>query len=263
MTTAKDILEFVNSLAPEYMKEEWDNVGLLCGSETKEVKRILVALDPFTHVCHEAVGMEADLLITHHPIIFEPLKALTDSNPVGRSLLLLAGSGICAINAHTNLDLAPGGVNDVLAKTLGLSEISVIDPAGEDACGNPYGLLRCGTTQETDLASFLTLVKEKLGTPILRYANGGNSVSRVAVGSGACASELYAADAAGCDTFVTSDVKYNHFWDAKELGLNLIDAGHFYTENPVVPVLAAALQARFPEIEVKVSETHSDCMEFA
>ena len=112
------------------------------------------------------------------------------------------------------------------------------------------------------LPAFLEHVKEKLGTPVLRYADGGRPVSKVAVGGGACASELMDAYRAGCDTFVTSDVKYNQFWDAKDLGMNLIDAGHFYTENPITLCLAEKIAARFPEVAVKISETHRDCMKF-
>lgn len=263
MAAVTDILTYLETLCPTYMKEEWDNVGLLCGSREKTVRKILVALDPFEGVCREAADTGADLLLTHHPIIFDPLKAITDSTSVGRSLLLLAENGIAAVNAHTNLDLAPGGVNDVLAEVLELQDIQIIDPAGKDENGDPYGLLRCGYVEETEPERFLAHVKEKLGAPMLRYANGGRAVRKVAVGGGACAGEFHAALAAGCDTFVTSDVKYNQFWDAKELGLTLIDAGHFYTENPVVAVLAAKIKQAFPDVEVKVSETHADCMKFA
>ena len=105
-------------------------------------------------------------------------------------------------------------------------------------------------------------MKQALNCPGLRFVNSGKKVHRVAVGGGACASELLDAFHAGCDTFVTSDVKYNQFWDAFDLGMNLIDAGHFATENPVVAVLAERLQAAFPEIEVIISKTHGDCVKF-
>ena len=105
-------------------------------------------------------------------------------------------------------------------------------------------------------------VKSALGCEGLRFVDGGKSVSRVAVGGGACASEIMDAVKAGCDTFVTSDVKYNQFWDARDLGVNLIDAGHFHTENPVVAVLAEKIAAAFPDVEVKISEKHHDCMKF-
>ena len=116
---------------------------------------------------------------------------------------------------------------------------------------------------DATLPAFLEHVKAKLLTPVLRYVDGGKPVSKVAVGGGACASGIREAWDAGCDTFVTSDVKYNQFWDAKDLGMNLIDAGHFYTENPVCAVLAKKLAAAFPEVTVELSKNHADCMEFA
>lgn len=259
--TVQEILDYVNQLAPVELKYDWDNVGLLCGSRSREVKRVLVALDPFESVCREAIARKADLLVTHHPLIFQPARSVTEDTPVGRSILLLAAHGIAAVNAHTNLDQAPGGVNDVLAQTLGLKHVEVLNPSGVDAQGRPWGLLRAGAVEEQPLTEFLALVKQRLHTPVLRYADGGRPVRRVAVGGGACGDELHEALEAGCDTFVTADLKYNQFWDAHDLGLNLIDAGHFYTENPVCAVLAQKLQTRFPELELLLSH-HRDCMEF-
>ena len=134
---------------------------------------------------------------------------------------------------------------------------------GEDENGAPYGLLRCGYVEETALDSFLTHVKEMLGTPVLRFARGTDRVRKVAVGGGACAGAMHLAKAAGCDTFVTADVKYNQFWDARDLGMNLIDAGHFYTENPVCAYIAEKLTRHFPDLVVEISQNHADCMEFA
>lgn len=262
MTTANEILKFVESLSPKYMKMEWDNVGLLCGRSDKEVKKVLVALDPFEHVCQEASEIGADLIVTHHPLIFTPQKAVTDHTGTGRAIITLIENGICAINAHTNLDCAPGGVNDILAKTIGLKNISVIEPEGTDCYGRPYGLLRKGEINEQPLSEFLRLVKEKLGCAGLRFVDGGKPVRIVAVGGGSCGDELEAAYRAGCDTFVTADIKYNQFWLAKELGINMIDAGHFYTENPVCKVLADQIQGAFPEIDVFLSKKHADCMKF-
>ena len=262
MATVNDILKYMETLAPRSMKMDWDNVGLLCGSRSTEVTKVLVALDPFEHVCDEAAAFGAELIVTHHPLIFSAPKAITDDDSVGRSIMKLIRSGIAAINAHTNLDCAPGGVNDVLAMTLRLDEISVINPNGVDEEGRPWGLLRQGVAIPQPLESYLEHVKFALECQGLRYVDGGQPVHRVAVGGGACAGALREVKAAGCDTFVTADAKYNQFWDAKELGINLIDAGHFHTENPVVPQLAAKLQDAFPEITVKIAENHSDCMKF-
>ena len=263
MATVNDILQFMESLAPASTKMDWDNVGLLCGRKDKEVRRILVALDPFRHVIREAILEGADLIVTHHPLIFRnPLMQVNEDTEAGRCVLTLIEQGIAAINAHTNLDVAPGGVNDVLAAALELSGVEVLNPEGVTADGRPYGLLRAGNVNEQSLPVFLQFVKTRLGCEALRYVDGGKRVRRVAVGGGACADGMFDAIAAGCDTFVTSDIRYNQFWTAQELGLNLIDAGHFHTENPTMPVLARKLREQFPEICVILSETHRDCMKF-
>lgn len=261
MVTVADILAFLDTIAPEHMKEDWDRVGLNCGRADMPVRRILVALDPFRSVCQEAKAVGADLIVTHHPLFWTP-EFINDSTEQGRNLLYLIENKIACINAHTNLDCAPGGVNDILAERLGLQDICVISPNGTDEDGKPWGLLRQGSTVKQSLPQFLALVKSALGCEGLRYADGGKPVRNVAVGGGSCGSELAKAIAAGCDTFVTADVKYNQFWDAKQLGLNLIDAGHFYTENPVCRYLVQKLREAFPDVTVTMSATHQDCIKF-
>ena len=261
MVTVKNIFDFIGTVAPTYMKESWDNVGLNCGHMDKEVKTVLVALDPFRHVCQEAADMGADLLVTHHALLWNP-GFITDETQQGQNTLFLIEHGIACINAHTNLDLAPGGVNDTLSQVLGLKNVTVVNPAGKDADGQEYGLLRCGFVAQQPLAAFLQHVKDALGCDGLRYADGGKPVHKVCVGGGACGSELMDAYKAGCDTFVTADVKYNQFWDANDLGMTIIDAGHFYTENPVTKILADKIQKAFPEVQVVLSKTHADCAKF-
>lgn len=255
MTTVQDILDFLEALCPMRYKIEWDHTGLQLGSRNKAVDKVLLALDPFPHVCREAVDKGADLLLCHHPLIFNPTDAITDDDSVGRAALILAENGITAVSAHTNLDCAPGGVNDTLARLLGLADIQAID------CDKDH-ILRQGIVEEQTLQEFMGKVKALLGTPVLRYADGGKPVFKVAVGGGACGTEWRIAKEAGCDTFVTSDVKYNHFWDSKDAGMSIIDAGHFYTENPIIPVLADKLQEAFPALSVEISKTHRDCMKF-
>lgn len=252
MTTVQDILHYLETLAPTDLKMEWDNVGLLCGRSDKQVRTVLVALDPFTHVCEEAVEVGADLLLTHHPLIFQPLNSVSDQTATGRAIMTLIANDISAVNAHTNLDCADGGVNDTLAERLELTDVSVI--------GSEH-LLRAGQFNSS-LPAFLEHVKTKLGCEGLRYVSGGKQVCKVAVGGGSCGSELNDVIAAGCDTFVTADVKYNQFWDAKEMRINLIDAGHFHTENPVCTVLADKLQKAFPDVQVILSKKHADCVNF-
>lgn len=252
MRTVQDILHYLETLAPTDLKMDWDNVGLLCGRSDKQVRTVLVALDPFPHVCQEAVEVGADLLLTHHPLIFQSLNSVSDQTATGRAIMTLIANDISAVNAHTNLDCAAGGVNDTLAERLELTDVSVI--------GSGH-LLRAGQFNSS-LPAFLEHVKAKLGCEGLRYVSGGKQVCKVAVGGGSCGSGLNDVIAAGCDTFVTADVKYNQYWDAKEMGINLIDAGHFHTENPVCTVLADKLQKAFPDVQVILSKKHADCVNF-
>ena len=260
MTTVQDILDYIEQIAPDYMKMEWDHIGLNCGRADAPVTKILVALDPFAEAIAEAKELGAELLITHHALIWEG-GFVNDQTTWGKNALNLIESGIAHINAHTNLDCAPGGINDVLAAKLGLNNITVINPVGTNDKGLPYGLLRTGLVPEQTMDDFLGTVKQALGCECLRYVGSGK-VHRVAVGGGSCGSDMMDAVNAGCDTFVTADVKYNQFREAYDLGLNLIDAGHFHTENPICAVLVKKLQAAFPEIGVFLSKNHADHMKF-
>lgn len=261
MTTVADILAYLNSIAPPAIRESWDHVGLNCGHRDRPVHKVLVALDPFQDVCEEAVQWGAQLLVTHHALIFNP-GFITDQDPQGKNVLTLVENGIAHIHAHTNLDLVQGGVNDVLARILGLENVRILNPSGTDENGNLYGLLRLGTVKQQSLPDFLSTVKTVLKCPVLRYVDGGHPVHKIAVGGGSCGSELMEAVQAGCDTFVTADVKYNQFWDARNYELSLIDAGHFYTENPVCSVLAEQIATAFPDVSVRISQKHQDCMKF-
>lgn len=262
MTTARDVERALFALAPRHYAEDWDNVGLLCGRGEKEVRRILVALDPALCVCREAAELGADMIVTHHPLIFHAPLSVTDGDPTGKCLLFLARHDIAAANAHTNLDHAPGGVNDCLAQALALQNITVIAPRGTDAQGRAWGLLRAGETAVQSLPDFAAFVKDRLHCPGLRYIDGGKAVRRVAVGGGACGDEAQEALHAGCDTLVTADVKYHQFLDAAESGLNLIDAGHFATENPVCQVLVSHLRREFPALDIILSQGHHDSIQF-
>ena len=154
MPKVSEIRTALFEAAPEYMKMEWDNVGLMCGHAAQEVTRVLVALDASYRVLNEAQAAHCELVVCHHPLIFGGTKTVTDETPVGRSLLFAIENGISVLSFHTNLDCAPEGVNDVLARSLGLSEVTVMEPAGTDEQGRAYGLIRTGTVPETDVRSF-------------------------------------------------------------------------------------------------------------
>jgi len=254
MVKVKDILDYMEKLAPSARKEDYDNVGLLAGFPEMGVIRVLTALDITDAVIEEARRMGAEVIVAHHPVIFGALSAVRDDDLTGRKVIKMIKYGISAICMHTNLDVSNGGVNEVLARQVGLEEPFVPYPAGVDDEGRLYGLMRCGyLREEMDLADYLAFVKERLGAAGLRYVDAGRRVSKVAVIGGAGGSELQAAVNADCDTFITSDVKHNVFLDAADLGVNLIDAGHFPTENGITAELARLIREEFPRLEVKAS----------
>lgn len=260
MAIVKDICGFIDKIAPFHTQEDFDNAGFLVGRGDRGVTKVLAALDITEEVVEEAARWGAELIVAHHPVIFQPVRSVTDETVTGRVLLALAENRIAAICAHTNLDAAHGGVNGCLARTLELTDIGQLRQAGLDGQGRPYGIGRTGTVHQPGLsaAQYAAFVKEKLGTASVRFVDGGRPVQKVAVGGGACGSMMEDALAQGCDTFVTADLKYNQFLDAKALGINLLDAGHFATENVVCAPLVRRLAGAFPEVEVRLSEVHRE-----
>lgn len=246
MVSVKELYAFLAAIAPLELKMQGDNVGLLVGREHTEVERILVALDITEEVIAEAVEKQCGLLVAHHPVIFGSVSEITDRDPTGRLLLSLIEHRMAAICMHTNLDVAPGGVNDVLAQNIGLERTVVLAD----------GICRAGfLNRPQDLRTFCGGLRETLCASGLRYYDSGRPVLHVAVGGGSCGEFLPSVLESGCDTFVTADIKHHQWLLAKSLKLNLIDAGHFSTEDVVCPVLVEALRARYPELWVQKSET--------
>ncbi len=247
MPTVGEVFACLNRKAPVETKLDFDNVGLLVGAPEWEADTVLLALDVTGPVIREAAEAGAQLIVSHHPLYFE-LKTLGSGEPQGRKAMELLIRHIAAVCMHTNLDAAEGGVNDALASVLGVEAAVPFEPEH---------ILRLGTLREPSaLPGFLALVKERLGCAGLRYVPGKAPVHRVAVGGGSCGSMLEEAAEAGCDTFVTADVKYDVFLRAKELGVSLIDAGHFNTENVVIPVLRAWLGEAFPSLRILIADHH-------
>ena len=261
--TINEVYRQLNAWAPFETQMDFDNAGLLVGRGERPVTRILTALDITREVIGEAARLGCELIVSHHPVIFHPVKSVTDGDPVGEKLLLLAEVGIGAICAHTNLDAAQGGVNDCLARALGLNAVEQLHQDGVDEQGRPYGIGRVGLAHQSGMTAkeYAAYVKERLGAASVRFADGGKPVHRVAVGGGSCGSMFRDALEKGCDTFVTADVKYDQYLEARALGLTLMDAGHFATEQVVVPPLAQFLKDRFPELEVSVSAVHREVYE--
>ena len=264
MATVREIYQYLDGLAPFSLQMDFDNAGFLVGRGDRTVDKILVSLDITEEVVSEAVELGCQLIVSHHPVIFFPAKSVTDTTPDGRILLSLVEYNIAAICAHTNLDAVSGGVNDTLAQRLGLTNIEQLKQDGVDSSGRPYGIGRVGNTAGVPMyaPAFAAFVKETLGANGVRFVDARRPVRRVAVGGGACSDRMKDAIALGCDTFVTADVKYNGFLDAKALGLNLIDAGHYPTEQVVVPVLAKWLADGLPKVEVYTTQRHKEVFSY-
>lgn len=254
MTTVNDILSFLMMKAPAELALGFDNVGLLVGRRSKPVSRVLLALDITDEVISEAIAENADLIVSHHPLFFE-LKDVSDRSWTGERALRLAENGIAAICMHTNLDAAQGGVNDALMAALGAAVTGILDP--ESQIGR-IGILEAAATMD----AFLPQVKSALCVNGLRYHDAGKPVHKIAVCGGSGGGDIPLAYAAGCDTYVTADIKYDPFLEAKHLGLNLIDADHFCTENVVIPVLRDWLAGAFPETDLRISSVHTQTIQF-
>ncbi len=200
----------------------------------------------------------AQLIVAHHPVMnckWLPVQTVRSDTPQGHLLLQILRGGLSAICMHTNLDVAAGGVNDCLVEALRLE-----DPG---PLGDPDGLCRQGRlSAESTLQAFVKHVSKSLGSNGIRYADAGCPVYRVAVGGGACDDYIQNAIDAGCDTFVTSDIGYHDFLDAKGKGINLIDAGHFPTEDPVCAKLISYLTEQFPELTVLKSTSHKEVIQY-
>mgnify|MGYP000657603150 FL=1 len=260
MPTVAQIEQALFQLAPKDLAFDWDNVGHLEGSPDQEVQRVLVALDVTENVVSEAEKLGCQLIVSHHPLMNvrwhqAEMQTLRPDRYLGRLLRRLVKADISVISMHTNLDIAPGGVNDALAEALRIE-----DPGPMP--GDETGLCRVGRLRNpVKLSDFAGEVCKALHANGVRYA-GDRPVEYIAVGGGACGDYEDAAIAAGCDVFVTSDLSYHQFLDAAGKGIRLIDAGHFPTENPVCTVLAEYLRGRFPGLTVTKSASHREVIQY-
>ena len=232
MANVRDFFEYLNSIAPVETQEEWDNSGMLVGDMNAEVSKAVVVLDIDITAVEKAKQLGANLIISHHPVIFRPMKKFTK----GSVPFELAASSISAICCHTPLDMADGGTNDTLLSLLGF-----------EAYKTENTLLRYADIPETDAQSIAGLLKEKLNTTV-RYADAGKPISKVAVCTGGGASLMF--EAGDVDAFITGDAKHNDFLDALDAGISLFAAGHYETEIPVVPVIAKLLEEKFTDTEI-------------
>lgn len=233
----KEILNLINSFAPAGTALGYDNVGVLVGNPAEEVTKAVVCLDATPSAVEFATKNSAQLIITHHPVIFDGLKAVTAGSPVYECIK----NGISVISAHTNLDVAEGGVNDCLAKALGLKNITAV--TDDEGFSFRKGIL----SEEMSAEGFARYIKSRLGG-VVRYTDSKTTIKTVSVCGGSGGSELELAKTVS-DALVTADVKHSTLIYANQINFSIFDAGHYHTENVVINPLAERLSKMAEGVE--------------
>ena len=249
--TVGQLYELLKQIAPLELAEEWDNPGLLAGRSDAEVNTVLCALDLTPAVIDEALDHGAQLIVTHHPILFRGRKNLREDDAEGRMLCQLVRGNLALIAMHTNYDNAAPGVNDALAAALGMRAVEALENG-----------MRVGMIDKTTLAGFARRVETILGGPARRYGDPDHPVRRVAVLGGAGEDFAGQAIAAGADCYVTGEMAYHKALDAADNGLCVLEAGHAATERPGILALAAALQKAVDDVQYNVRILNSEVRMF-
>jgi len=263
MPTMQWVISEMESWAPISWAEGWDNVGLLIGDASEPIKKILVALDATDAVIQEAIAGKYDCIITHHPIIRDPVKNITSSDITGRKILSLIKHGISLYTAHTNLDKAPGGVNDCLAEKLGISPTI---PLAKDTLNSEIGIGRIGELpNEITLGELANHVKKSLNLKDIRYSGDiSTAVKKIAMCGGSGMSFWQAVKDANCDVYITGDVKYSDALVSLSEGICIIDVTHYSGENIIVDTIVERLRAKAlqGQIALEINPTSIDGQTF-
>lgn len=250
MTKVKNIFNFINEFAPFENALSFDNCGLLIGEAEQEIKNAILSLDITKSVVEEAKNLNANLIISHHPVIFKPISEINS----GSTISLLCKNDINAICAHTNLDIASEGVNFQLAKKLNLQNLATLTYEEE----KPLGLIG-SLNREFECKEFAEYVKESLGCKGVRYTEQKNKkIKTVAVCSGSGGEFYKKAFEKGADVIVTGEIKHSQIIAANELGIMVVDAGHYKTENVILEPLKNMLEKKFENVNFYLSESFTD-----
>jgi dinuclear metal center YbgI/SA1388 family protein len=262
MKTVADLCDYLDSFAPVALAAEWDNVGLLVGDKAQKVGRVMTCLTITPAAAGEAIRERADLIISHHPLPFKPLKRLTADQPAGRILLDLIRAGIAIHSPHTAFDSAAAGINQQLAEGLGLTQIQPLEPAEGLAAGlgsGRWGML----PKPQSLGQLAARLKQFLKiTGLHAVGNLQSPISRVAVACGSAGEFLDVAIQRGCQVLVTGETRLHTCYDAESRGIALLLAGHYASERFGVERLAAVLAAQFPELTVWASRDEADPLQW-
>lgn len=257
MITVKDIYNFLDEFCPFKNCLDFDNVGLLLGSQKNEVNKVLLALDIVEEVLEEAQKLKVNLIITHHPIIFNNLKSISSDSLICK----LLKENINVISAHTNLDVAKNGVNFHLAKTLNLNDVQILSFAENDK-NLPLGLIG-NLSKPLNCREFAEFTKKQLHCKGLRYTDiVQKNIQKVAVGSGSSGSLIYNAINQQADAFVTGEIKHHEILLAKQNNLCVVDVGHYKSEDIIMEPLRKKLSENFANIEFLKSNVDIDSINY-
>lgn len=266
MPNIATLCDYLQSIAPLTLAEDWDNVGLLVGDQDQPLRQVMTCLTITPASASEAIRRGAGLIVTHHPLPFHSLQKITADNTTGRLLLDLIGAGTAIYSAHTAFDSARAGINQDLAEGLGLEDIAAvnaIDGASDGHAAGGLGAGRYGTlSAPLDTGGFVARVKEFLQlTHVRAVTTAQATVSCVGVACGSGGQFLADARERGCDTFVTGEANFHSCLEAAATGIRLILVGHYASERFAMERLAAQLQSKFGELEVWASQSETDPLE--
>lgn len=240
-----EIISAIEETAPLSLQEDWDNAGLCIGSPDAEITGAVTALDCTPELMAEAVEKGANLIITHHPLVFGGIKKITDGDPVSDMIVYAIRNGLNVYSAHTNMDKARGGVSWLMAERLGLEECRPLDEGGLGIIGH--------TAKEYSPQEFTRLLKERFGTPTVRISGTeGIRINRVALCGGSGASLIGKAVSEGADIYVSGDISYHHFFTRK--GFMIADIGHYESEMGIVDLFISIVRKNFPNFAIWKSE---------
>ncbi len=262
MTTIQDVCQFLDTFAPTRLAEDWDNVGLLVGDPASKADRIMTCLTVTPESADEAIDRKADLIVTHHPLPFRPLKRLTTQETPSKMLWSLIRAGVSIYSPHTGFDSASGGINQRLASRFGLTDVRPLVPTDDEP--DSLGSGRVGNLSTTTLAELTADIKRQFRMDHLQFVGEmNNQISRVAIACGSGGSFLKQAQLAECNAFVTGETDFHTCLEARATGISLILLGHYASERFAVEELAGHLKGSFSDCNIWASEKESDPVSWA
>lgn len=249
---AKEIISILDGFANPMLIDSWDNTGFQIGDDNKDIKKVIISLDLDDYTLNKAIDESYDMIITHHPLIFKPITNINNKSNSSKRIMKLISNEIVVYNAHSNLDLANGGVNDSLAEILGIKDTKALNEIIID--NSIYGYGRIGTVDNISLLQFIEKIKESLSVEDIRvFGQAKDNIEKVAVCGGSGGDFILDAYKMGAQVYLTGDIKYHQAQEAIDLGLILIDAGHFHTEKIILPKLKKILLEKINNIDIEVN----------